>query len=719
VIAVVGAASNSAYAFCPNRMRERPLTLCNQLASPTSSYRTCRSMRSYCNHHRLPSLLYSSDKDQDESNASDSSSSSNSSGSDPIPAELLNEDEEDEVDDVIMQKLRRNARNGPTVNPMKEHDKMMKENQDEARNNTNSEIPMPISSNSTEPVDDSSVFNYLESSYLGIDIDETHHEGYLENQFRELLSRKGEKLTRLGPGIASLPLDPSSEEAKAEATLAQKESELQRATKAIGGKDKGKWNMDKLEEAQKLKAEIDQMHIDDCGAVLLANLAFYEAFSARDAEWMKEVWWSSPSTICVHPSHSPLIGSTAVLNSFKTLFENERKIKEVGRSPPVNIFMTPSNIRGLSVRGTTASLVCDEEIYDRSDDETPGRLIVNTFTTTNIFRKIGGKWKMTHRHASWHPETLAAEAGRKALPGFIKNERDRFNASLSGSLAKKRQRMKLKKLSGDGHSRRPAEHSSTSVPRSLEEIGTHGLLGIPDEDEPEPPKKPPSEEDEILRMLGIDVDSSDEDEGPKPKGLSLSDLLAGGKAGESTTTGSGTPEDPYIHRRIIHIGPEELQKLTSNRGESEGDYEDDDDDEENVVIDLRDKTDDEAKRIVSKLFFDAAMEKHEKLQKDGNSLKSASPEPSPLIEPRGNKSTVTQNCISAIRELSDQGQLSSKQKRILLTDIIASSAKGETSMVEVAYGLLADDNNAPGMDDFTEQCRIFAAASLDDNVFDD
>lgn len=57
-----------------------------------------------------------------------------------------------------------------------------------------------------------------------------------------------------------------------------------------------------------------------------------------------------------------------------------------------------------------------------------------------------------------------------------------------------------------------------------------------------------------------------------------------------------------------------------------------------------------------------------------------------------------------------QGSISPKQKRVLLTDIITCSAKGEFSMVEVAYELLCgegDDKDA-AEEEFAEQCRVFA-----------
>eukprot|EP00555_Chaetoceros_dichaeta_P003394 CAMPEP_0198250074 /NCGR_PEP_ID=MMETSP1447-20131203/1395_1 /TAXON_ID=420782 /ORGANISM="Chaetoceros dichaeta, Strain CCMP1751" /LENGTH=158 /DNA_ID=CAMNT_0043934847 /DNA_START=1 /DNA_END=477 /DNA_ORIENTATION=+ len=79
------------------------------------------------------------------------------------------------------------------------------------------------------------------------------------------------------------------------------------------------------------------------------------------------------------------------------------------------------------------------------------------------------------------------------------------------------------------------------------------------------------------------------------------------------------------------------------------------------------------------------------------------------------KDSLRQSCIAALRNLATQGIISQKQKRTLLTDIILSSAKGEYSMVEVAYDLLcgegddADDNDVGG-EEFAEQCRVFAQA---------
>jgi hypothetical protein len=77
------------------------------------------------------------------------------------------------------------------------------------------------------------------------------------------------------------------------------------------------------------------------------------------------------------------------------------------------------------------------------------------------------------------------------------------------------------------------------------------------------------------------------------------------------------------------------------------------------------------------------------------------------------KENLRQRCISTLRKLSENGMISGKQKRVLLTDIITSSARGETSLIETAYELLCtgDDvaeEGTEGMEDFSEQCRVFA-----------
>ena len=86
--------------------------------------------------------------------------------------------------------------------------------------------------------------------------------------------------------------------------------------------------------------------------------------------------------------------------------------------------------------------------------------------------------------------------------------------------------------------------------------------------------------------------------------------------------------------------------------------------------------------------------------------------------------TLKQECITTLRKLASAGRISNKQKQVLLTDIIGCSARGDTSMVEVAYELLivssgeeflandADPSASAALEaaeeEFADQCIAFA-----------
>merc|ERR1712157_468544 len=85
------------------------------------------------------------------------------------------------------------------------------------------------------------------------------------------------------------------------------------------------------------------------------------------------------------------------------------------------------------------------------------------------------------------------------------------------------------------------------------------------------------------------------------------------------------------------------------------------------------------------------------------------------------QSSLRQECIQTLRKLCAQGSISQNQKRLLLTDIISCSTKGENSMVEVAYDLLLltplsdskKDFDDDGEEEFADQCRVLADALLE------
>jgi hypothetical protein len=173
---------------------------------------------------------------------------------------------------------------------------------------------------------------------------------------------------------------------------------------------------------------------------------------------------------------------------------------------------------------------------------------------------------------------------------------------------------------------------------------------------------------------------------------------------------------------VIKVGPDGIQDLLGKKRKKPSSENDDDDANEEdkpkfAVIDLSGKSKEERKQILAK-FVDnvlrdaglSASEREDQAIKfsaiDANVSTSSSAD---------EKDDLRQKCIATLRKLSESGQLSPAQKRVLFTDIITSSARGESSMVETAYELLCTgsgvgENGLVGLEDFTEQCRVFATA---------
>ena len=386
-----------------------------------------------------------------------------------------------------------------------------------------------------------------------------------------------------------------------------------------------------FERAQSKKEELSRMHIDDIGSVLQINSAFYKAFSSKDYMSMELLWLHDACALCIHPSNTPVIGAKNVLNSWKEMFDGGNEAFQKNK-------IEPSNIR-LSVKGTTAILTCDEDIFTKRfvrgkkrvgyKDNKNGMELVNKLLTTNIFRKVSNKWYMVHHHASWHHDS---EAAKNAL-----------------------------------NPKRSRGGKSNLSPKSNDEGAStmEGILGIPGHE-----------------GLGGESESGDQ----KPVrhivrgslsdllGGGLSDLLGGDMGGDNL--GMGDMEEGV---ESIIIRSEDLGGIGGKPRRASDDDDDDDDDNDN---------DDETK---TRSIINVESEPSEK-----------KPQP---------KDTIRQNCIQALRVLANEGSISPKQKRMLLTDIIIKSSTGDYSMVEVAYDLLCTedgDDEEAGKEDFAEQCKVFA-----------
>ena len=379
-------------------------------------------------------------------------------------------------------------------------------------------------------------------------------------------------------------------------------------------------------KAAHVKTQISQSHVDDCGAVLQVNSAYYKAFSEKNMQSMEQVWLPDNASVCIHPSAKPLVGAKDVAACFQRMFESSDGAFQRN-------WIEPNQIR-LSVKGATAIVTCEEYVYARRFVRGKKREteLIHKLQATNIFRKVGSKWFMTYHHSSWHADS---EAAKMALKGHAGGAADRPKVVIRG------------KRGNQGSRDSPSEMD--------------GILG-----------------NDFGPLLGSGPASNNGQPIKKIFMGSLSDIL-GGQMGDLLGDGAANNKDDDNEEpdAIIQFSRMDDDEDEDDDDEDEGE---DDDDEESVTM---------------------IKQWHENNKKSKSAAAAAT----------AAKESLRQNCINALRRLADQGSISPKQKRVLFTDIITSSAKGEFSMVEVAYELLyegGDDVSEFAEEEFADQCRVFA-----------
>ncbi len=400
--------------------------------------------------------------------------------------------------------------------------------------------------------------------------------------------------------------------------------------------------------AQSKKDELNKMHIDDCCSVLQANSAFYRAFSNKDYEAMENLWLPDASALCIHPSSQALIGAKNVLNSFKEMFSGGNDAFQKNK-------MEPSNLR-IAVKGTTAIVTCDEEVYTKrfvrgkkrdaknKNDAKNGMELVNKLITTNIFRKVSGNWYMVHHHATWHSESDAAKKALEAQMGSSSKDSDDDDSGIT----------------------------------------VEGMLGIPGHEGLGGSKKDENDEKggavrriftgSLSDLLGSGLLGGDDDDDDASSGMGL-----GGSVGGGNLFGSGNSKSIIIRAPSSDDG---------GKSEEEA-LEDEDDDDNDDVIDLNAN----GLNVVN----------------GNNGVNGING------DKKEKEVSKRQKCITSLRKLAKEGSISAKQKRMLLTEIIVRSAANEVSMVEVAHEVLcgqeSDDEEAEeAEEDFAEQCKVFASS---------
>ena len=118
----------------------------------------------------------------------------------------------------------------------------------------------------------------------------------------------------------------------------------------------------------------------DVEAVRAANRAYYEAFEARDLDAMSDVWDHGDDVVCTHPGWKTLHGWGAVAGSWFALFGGPQQLQFI---------LTDERVR---VSGEVAWVTVDENlISDR---------VGATVAAVNMFRRVGGRWRMILHHGS-------------------------------------------------------------------------------------------------------------------------------------------------------------------------------------------------------------------------------------------------------------------------------------------------------------------------------
>jgi ketosteroid isomerase-like protein len=116
---------------------------------------------------------------------------------------------------------------------------------------------------------------------------------------------------------------------------------------------------------------------EDEAAILVANAAFYRAFSKGDYAAMSALWAERAHVACFHPTAPAILGRDAVLESWRQILRNAPSFDMRCDRPVVHL------------AGGAAFVTCYE-----GNGEHPAHL-----AATNVFVLEDGSWRMVHHHA--------------------------------------------------------------------------------------------------------------------------------------------------------------------------------------------------------------------------------------------------------------------------------------------------------------------------------
>jgi ketosteroid isomerase-like protein len=123
--------------------------------------------------------------------------------------------------------------------------------------------------------------------------------------------------------------------------------------------------------------------VSDDDAILAANAAYYRAFSTGDFATMNRIW-AEDGVSCVHPGWMPLVGRAAVIESYRSILTSPNRVRIAHRDDTA------------IVAGDEGRVLCIEIVENAA-----------LLAATNVYRRVGGAWRMTHHQAS--PIAMPAE----------------------------------------------------------------------------------------------------------------------------------------------------------------------------------------------------------------------------------------------------------------------------------------------------------------------
>jgi ketosteroid isomerase-like protein len=124
-------------------------------------------------------------------------------------------------------------------------------------------------------------------------------------------------------------------------------------------------------------------------AILAANAAYYRAFSTGDFAAMTHIW-GEDGVSCVHPGWPALLGRDDILESYRGILASLNRVRITHQDDTV------------IVAGDEARVLCVEIVEGAA------------LAATNIYRRVGGAWRMVHHQAS--PIAVIAETDEPPPP---------------------------------------------------------------------------------------------------------------------------------------------------------------------------------------------------------------------------------------------------------------------------------------------------------------